>query len=220
MMAPAGGRAVTRASRPGGPPPGGELKQEAVLAISAHLLGQIRALWLLALAAACFGLPGSVRADRFGTPVPMYDKGAATFYVHGYVSGLGPTEMMVDTGSGYLTINEEALKTLSAQGKVHYVKPLRGVLANGAELVVPVYRVDALRIGAECWLRDVHAAVFPGRTRFILGLSALAKAAPFVFEFDPPQLLLSNCGKADLAAEAGTAPADPNQARIAAVAEP
>jgi hypothetical protein len=39
----------------------------------------------------------------------------------------------------------------------------------------------------------VEAAVFPGKTRQILGLSALKKAAPFIFSMDPPNLVLSNC---------------------------
>lgn len=182
---------------------------------------RVRAGWLPALAAAALAVSGPVLADRFGTRVAMHDRGAATFYVDGYVSGLGPTEMMVDTGSGYLTINEEALQTLFSQGKAEYVKQLRGVLANGNELVVPVYRLDALRLGGECWLRDVHAAVFPGRTRFILGLSALAKAGPFIFEFDPPQLVLSNCGEApvgEAARSASTTPDAADKERIAAAA--
>lgn len=184
---------------------------------------RVHGFWLCVWAVAAAGASGSVLADRFGTKIPMYDKGAATLYVKSYVSGLGATEMMVDTGSGYLTINEEALKTLSAQGKAHYVKPLRGVLANGEEMAVPVYRLDALRIGGECWLRDVHAAVFPGRTRFILGLSALSKASPFIFEFDPPQLVLSNCGKAELAEADMAVPvavvAGQDAAKVASAAE-
>jgi predicted aspartyl protease len=151
-----------------------------------------------------------VFADRFGTSIPMRDKGAATYYVDSYLQGLGPTEMMVDTGSGYLTINEVALNAISAQGKAHYVKQLKGVLANGQEMVVPVYRLDAVRLGEECWIHDVQAAVFPGRTRFILGLSALSKASPFIFEVDPPRLVLSNCGKTLLkSSEAQKAPDAP-----------
>ncbi len=175
---------------------------------------------------AAFGMSASSLADRFDTKVPMRDNGAATFYVDSYMSGLGAMEMMVDTGSGYLAINEVALKALSAEGKATYVKQLRGVLANGKEMVVPVYRVESLRIGKECWIHDVQAAVFPGKTRLILGLSALSKASPFIFETDPPQLTLSNCGKPKMnSAEApnSTAPvalANQDKERLAAVTEP
>jgi hypothetical protein len=58
---------------------------------------------------------------------------------------------------------------------------------------VQVYRLSAINIGGQCWLRDVDAAVFPGKTRQILGLSALRKTSPFMFSMEPPELSLSNC---------------------------
>jgi predicted aspartyl protease len=108
------------------------------------------------------------------------------------------SEFMVDTGSGYLTINEQTLIALQERQQVQYVKQLRAVLANGSELIIPVYAINQLRIG-NCTIRNVEAAVFPARTRQILGLSALNKAAPFTFSVDPPELMLSNCAQiADL----------------------
>mgnify|MGYP001184704855 CR=1 FL=1 len=143
------------------------------------------ALWL--------ALSPAVAAD-FGTRIAMMEKAAATFYVPAHIEGFGATELMVDTGSGYVTINEQTLQVLKRQGGVRYVKQLQGVLANGSELAVPVYAIAALNIGGNCWLHDVEAAVFPGDARQILGLSALRKAAPFIFSVDPPALELSHCG--------------------------
>ena len=86
---------------------------------------------------------------------------------------------------------------------------MRGRLANGSEINVPVYLLEAVSIGENCWLTDVEAAVFPGNTRPILGLNALQRTAPFIFSFEPPRLQLSNCAarsiqpqapKADIAA--------------------
>lgn len=130
--------------------------------------------------------------DKFDVTVPMHDKGLATYYVNAEIADLGISEFMVDTGSGYLTINEQTLNALQEREQVQYVKELRAILANGSELIVPVYAIKQLRIGA-CTLRDIEAAVFPARTRQILGLSALNKAAPFTFSVDPPELVLSNC---------------------------
>jgi hypothetical protein len=76
------------------------------------------------------------------------------------------------------------------------------VLANGSEMTVPVYAVDAIAIGGNCWLHDVEAAVFPGNSRQILGLSALRRTAPFVFSVEPPELLLSRCAPPPVAANA------------------
>jgi len=132
-------------------------------------------------------------AAEFNTTVPMKAKGAATFYVPGNIQGFGPVDLMVDTGSGYMTINEEALEQLKRNNHARYVRDLRGVLANGHELVVPVYQLTGVNIGGNCWIKDVEAAVFPGKTRFILGLSVLQKASPFIFSMEPASLVLSNC---------------------------
>ena len=143
-------------------------------------------------------LSAGVGAEPFASQIPMRDKGGATYYVNGFIDGLGDLEMMVDTGSGYFTINREALDRLDGRPDVRYLKDLRGILANGQELIVPVYRIGALRIGGDCWVHDVEAAVFPGTSRQILGLSALRRASPFVFSVDPPELTLSSCAPAPL----------------------
>jgi len=127
------------------------------------------------------------------TVINMETNGASTFYVHGEILGMGPVKMMVDTGSGYSTINEETLAVLKHHGHAEYVKELTGILANGDRMVVEVYSISALSIGNNCWLENIEVAVFPGKTRQILGLSALKKTAPFTFSVDPPELSLSNC---------------------------
>lgn len=134
-----------------------------------------------------------VMADEFDTSIDMRVKGGATFYVTNNISGLGTVDMMVDTGSGYMTINEEILGILQGTGQARFVKHVRGRLANGSELEVPLYELESVRIGDTCWLRNVEAAVFPGNTRPILGLNALQRTAPFIFSFDPPRLVLSRC---------------------------
>ena len=140
----------------------------------------------LAMASTAFG-------GEYDATIPMKNKGAVSYYVPGHIDGAGDTEFMVDTGSSYMTINEETLAALKEEGKARYLRKLRGRLANGAELVVPVYAVKSVKIGSGCHFENVEAAVFPGRTRQILGLSALSAAAPFVFSMNPPSLVLSHC---------------------------
>lgn len=144
----------------------------------------------------------AAHAARFDQEIPMRITKAATFYVDGYVDGLGAVDMMVDTGSSYTTINEEALAVLQQKGAVTYVKDLTGIMADGTRKVVPIYRIASMSIGAGCALHNVEAAVFPGHTRYILGLSALKMAAPFAFSLEPPTLALSNCGAARLSSSA------------------
>lgn len=150
-----------------------------------------------ALAATIVLSSSEATGAEFDTTIPMRDGGAATFYVDAHMEGAGDMDFMVDTGSGYLTINEQTLKALQQTGRASYLHDLKGVLANGSEIVIPVYRVKSMSIGGRCHLRDVEAAVFPGTTRQILGLSALKKAGPFIFSFDPPNLVLSNCPQKD-----------------------
>lgn len=143
------------------------------------------------------------QSGEFGTSIDMDGKGGATFYVPAQIAGLGGVELMVDTGSGYMTINERMLDDLKRSGQAHFARKLRGRLANGSELEVPVYTIDAVSIGESCWLDQVEAAVFPGDTRPILGMNVLRRAGPFIFSFDPPRLVLSHCAEAP-----GAAPAD------------
>lgn len=136
-------------------------------------------------------------ANDFNTHVPMRNGGAATFYISAQAGDLKAMEFMVDTGSGYMTINEETLGALQKAQQAEFKRMLQGVLANGSEITVPVYQIKQFNIGGGCLLKDVEAAVFPGKTRQIIGLNALKQAGPFIFSFEPPNLILSNCPAGD-----------------------
>ncbi|MEW5754819.1 MAG: retroviral-like aspartic protease family protein [Pseudomonadota bacterium] len=134
-------------------------------------------------------------AADFGTTVPMHEGSKSSYYIDGHLEGYGAVELMVDTGSSYLTINQETLDVLTRKGNAEYSRDLKGSLANGNTIVVPVYKISGLNIGATCRLTEVEAAVFPNASRLILGLNALRQTAPFIFSVDPPSLTLSNCNK-------------------------
>ena len=132
-------------------------------------------------------------ASGINTTVPMHEKGAATYYVSVSINEGGSSDFLVDTGSGYVTINSTILDQLMREKGAVFVKKIAAVMADGSETVVPVYRLASLRLGHDCVIRDVEAAVLPGSTRNILGLSALKKAAPFTLSTTPPALALTNC---------------------------
>lgn len=142
----------------------------------------------VAAQAAC---PTSAFAKDFAMIIPM--KGGGTYYVTARFGDTTSGELMVDTGSGYTTINEQTLASLKGGGHAQYVKDVSGILADGSRTTVPVYRVTQVSIGCCCAVRDIEAAVFPGSTRQILGLSALKKVAPFTVSLEPAQLTLSRC---------------------------
>lgn len=143
-----------------------------------------------------FALSLPVFADQSPLTIPMTKGGASTFYIKGKLGGLAYTDFMVDTGSGYLVINQESLAKLKKKHQAQYLKSIRGILATGKKFIVPVWRISSFTINPQCVLHNVDAAVIPGKTRQILGLSALQKAGPFVFSFDPPQIAFSDCSKA------------------------
>lgn len=127
------------------------------------------------------------------TRVPMHSAGTATYYVKGQIEGYGRTELLVDTGSGYSTIGEDALDVLIEEGSATYLRDLNGIMADGTRRVVPLYMISGITLGSNCVIRKVEVAVFPSKTRPILGLSALRKVAPFMFSIEPPTLMLSRC---------------------------
>lgn len=126
---------------------------------------------------------------------------AGTFYIRGAIEGYGETDLLVDTGASYLVINEKILESLKASGDAEYARELRGTMADGTARVIPVYRLTALRLGSQCWIPNIEAAVFPGSARPILGMNVLTRLAPFTFSAEPPRLGLAQCQPEFAAAE-------------------
>lgn len=132
-------------------------------------------------------------AAEFDSSIAMTDKGASTYYVPCIIEGYGKVELMFDTGSSYMTINEKMLAVLKGRGHATFVKKLDARMADGSRSIIPVYRLSSIKLGGNCALHDVEAAVMPGATRNLLGLNALKMAGPFIFYADPPRLVLSHC---------------------------
>jgi len=137
-------------------------------------------------------------ASEFNLQVPMHSKGATTYYVSGFINGSIASDFLVDTGSGYVTINTQTLARVKREGSAEFVKKISAVMADGSETVVAVYRIETLKLGDSCIIRNVEAAVMPGSAPNILGLSALKKAAPFALTVTPPTLRLTGCDTASI----------------------
>ena len=158
------------------------------------ILDKLRpARWMAPLAAPLILAAALPAAAAPPVGVPMHNQGSTTFYVKVNLPGWGDADFLVDTGSSHTTIGEPTLEKLQKEGKARYLRNLVGTLADGSQMVVPIYRISELQIGGNCSLHNVEAAVFPGSTRNILGLSALTRTAPFRFSMDPPTLWLGQC---------------------------
>lgn len=141
------------------------------------------------------------------TVVPLNaNSGLSTYYLTVQVGGGLVEDYLVDTGAGFMTITAATLAHLEERGQARFLRNIEGHLADGRVLKVPVYLLDEIVIGQTCVLRDVEAAVLPGASRGLFGLSALRRTSPFEFSVEPPSLRLSNCVERPvLAASAGSA---------------
>jgi hypothetical protein len=128
---------------------------------------------------------------QFNRTVPIESRGTSAFYIAGHIEGFGTAKLLVDTGSGYTTIDVDTLAVLKRTGRARYLRSLKGIMADGSQKILPVYRIASINLGGDCVIRDVEAAVFPARTRPILGLNVLSKVSPFIFSVNPPSLMLS-----------------------------
>lgn len=141
------------------------------------------------------------------TAIEIEKRSAGTFYIAGAIEGLGDLDLLVDTGSSYLVLTQPMVDALVDAGRAAYSRGLEGRMADGSTRVVPLYRIDSVRLGAGCWVHDVEAAAFPAGSRTILGMNVLARLAPFTFSAEPARLGLAHC-QGPPAAHAASAPAD------------
>jgi len=141
----------------------------------------------------CFGVYGLAQAGN-AQSMPLVESAAKTLYVSAAVDTLDATKFMLDTGSGYTTINQKTYDALKQLQRIHFVKKILGLLADGSQRQVNIWRVDSITLNGSCKLQNIEVAVLPGTSRQILGLATLRKAAPFTISVDPPTLSLSNCG--------------------------
>lgn len=132
-------------------------------------------------------------AEADFTAVEIEKRSAGTFYIAGAIAGLGALDLLVDTGSSYLVITETMLAELKDAGRAEFSRGLEGRMADGSVRVVPLYRLDSLRLGESCWIHDIEAAIFPAGSRTILGMNVLSRLAPFTFSAEPARLGLAHC---------------------------
>ena len=161
---------------------------------------------VLFFAAAGGLLPGMVAAERLteaGTPqtVELRLRATGTYYVPSQIAGLKPMNMLLDTGSSHVVISPQMLAELRLHQDVVEVRDINGRMADGSQRRVPLVRIPSLRLGENCWVQNVEAAVIAGSTRPIIGMSVLNQLAPFTLSTSPPSIALAGCGAAPVPTE-------------------
>ena len=144
---------------------------------------------VLVFAAVVYASSAALGAEQ---RLPMTTLASGNLALHAYLSSALETDLLFDTGSGYVSLSKSSFKHIEAQPGTTFERHIRGKLANGAALSVPIYKVRELRLSGECVLRDIEVAVFPHADRDILGINALRQLQPFTVEMEPPALV-ANC---------------------------
>lgn len=147
----------------------------------------------LALLLAVSAGPAAAQSGVGRLYVDLERRVAGTYYVAGSIAGYGEVDLLVDTGSSFFVINDLILQVLLQAGTAHYSRDLEGRMADGSIRAVRLYRLTELRLGENCRIPGVEAAVFAGSTRTILGMNVLSQLAPFTFSADPPSLQFGPC---------------------------
>ena len=130
-------------------------------------------------------------AQRNDIPMELVSSGA--FYVKASLDSAVNTDMLLDTGSGYVSLSTATFGKIKDEPGTVFQRFITGVMADGKASRVPVYLISELRLTEQCVLHDVEVAVLRNSKRDILGLSALRQLQPLTLQMDPP-VLTANCG--------------------------
>ncbi len=144
------------------------------------------------IATAALLLPCAAIAD-FDVLVPMTDSGAGNFSVSASFGADPSTEFLVDTGAGLTTISKSLFRSLQRTRKLQPIRRVAARLADGRLRALDVYKINDFHLGDQCSLGAIEVAVMANDGRNILGMSALAKTAPFGLHLTPAALAVSMC---------------------------
>lgn len=138
----------------------------------------------------------SMTAAAQDTPMialDMHQAESGNFYVHATMAGAVETDLLLDTGSGYVSLSKATFDRISATSSPRFSRHIFGTMANGKVQKVAMYYLDELSLSQDCVLKNIEVAVFPRADRDILGLNALARLQPFTLELAPARLTSSHC---------------------------
>lgn len=139
----------------------------------------------------CTAMVTGVCAENIN--LAMHQEESGNFYVHATVDGNVETDLLLDTGSGYVSLSKATFDKVSATASPRFSRHIFGRMANGKIEKVSLYFLDELKLADNCVLREIEVAVFPKADRDILGLNALSRLQPFTMQLTPARLTSNNC---------------------------
>lgn len=128
----------------------------------------------------------------FGFTVNLDQSASGSLTLTGNFDGIEDT-FLLDTGANMITVSRELFQKLRKLDGTVKVRQVGARMANGKLNLIDVYKVEHFSIGEDCELGPVEVAVMQQGGRNLLGMNALAAAAPFAVFTSPPSLAVSNC---------------------------
>nr|MBV6630005.1 clan AA aspartic protease [Oceanococcus sp. HetDA_MAG_MS8] len=138
----------------------------------------------------------TVAAHGVEQDVVLEQRPSGGLYVNARIGAETPSAFLVDTGAGYSSISQKLFRRLQRKNALVHIDRVAARMADGRLRAMDIYQAQSLQVGDNCELGPVEVAVLPGSQRNILGMSALAKAAPFMLGVNPPSMRLSHCAVA------------------------
>ena len=132
-----------------------------------------------------------VHADPVELAMTRAESG--NFYVHASLGNGVQSDMLLDTGAGYVSLTRSTFKSLSAGIEPRFSRHIYGAMANGKVEKISLYFLDELKLADNCVLRDLEVAVLPSADRDILGLNALSLMEPFTMQLANAKLTSQGC---------------------------
>lgn len=126
----------------------------------------------------------------------MTQADSGNLYVHARLGGESAsteTDLLLDTGSGYVALSGATFKRLNGNNEPRFSRYIFGAMANGKVEKISLYSLPELELAENCILKDIEVAVFPRADKDILGLNALSRLQPFTMEFTPARLTSAHC---------------------------
>lgn len=142
------------------------------------------------LAAVLLVVNADARADT--AKIPMHEMQTGVFYIKGNLDNLVDTDMLLDTGSGYVSLSQQTFAIIRDDVTTVFQRHITGIMADGHKQSVPIYRIGELKLASDCVLHDIEVAVFSNTSRDILGLNALMRIQPITLQLNPP-LMTATC---------------------------
>lgn len=123
----------------------------------------------------------------------MHQAESGNFYVSATLAGNVDTDLLLDTGSGYVSIGKDTFARISKTLEPRFSRYIYGRMASGRVEKVALYFVDELKLSSDCVLTNIEVAHFPKADKDILGLNALSRLQPFTVQLAPVSFTSRSC---------------------------